>query len=110
MIKNLYSNLAYCQGKQFKIREAIANSYYIISNFDGYHKAVFSWDVDGHQLSEAYYGPNGKPKDCPKGYASFICEYDVKGNLVREVYYDENGKITDVLINQNPVSAESIEW
>ena len=57
MIKNLYSNLAYCQGKQFKIREAIANSYYIISNFDGYHDKsylrIMLWMIELNKLDEA---------------------------------------------------------
>ena len=57
MIKNLYSNLAYCQGKQFKIREAIPNSYYIISNFDGYHDKsylrIMLWMIELNKLDEA---------------------------------------------------------
>ena len=36
-MKNLYSNIALCQGKQLKRREAISTSSYIISNLDGYH-------------------------------------------------------------------------
>ena len=56
-IKNLYSNLALCQGKQFKIREAIETSSFIITNLDGYHDKsylrIMLWKIELNKLDDA---------------------------------------------------------
>ena len=56
-MKNLYSNIALCQGKQLKIREAISTSSYIISNLDGYHDKSYLrmmlWMIELNRLDEA---------------------------------------------------------
>jgi len=56
-MKNLYSNIALCQGKQLKIREAISTCSYIISNLDGYHDKSYLrmilWKIELNKLDEA---------------------------------------------------------
>ena len=56
-MKNLYSNLALCQGKQLKIHEAIQTSTYIISNLDAYHDKsyirIMMWMIEINELSAA---------------------------------------------------------
>ena len=56
-MKNLYSNLALCQGKQLKINEAIQTSTYIISNLDAYHDKsyirIMMWMIEINELSAA---------------------------------------------------------
>ena len=56
-IKNLYSNLALCQGKQFKIRGAIETSSFIITNLDGYHDKsylrIMLWKIELNKLDDA---------------------------------------------------------
>ena len=53
-IKNLYSNLALCQGKQLKIHDAIETSTYIISNLDSYHDKsylrIMMWMIEMNEL------------------------------------------------------------
>jgi tetratricopeptide (TPR) repeat protein len=56
-IKNLYSNLALCQGKQLKIHDAIETSTYIISNLDSYHDKsylrIMMWMIEMNELDAA---------------------------------------------------------
>ena len=56
-MKNLYSNLALCQGKQLKINEAIQTSSYIISNLDPYHDKsyirIMMWMIEINELNAA---------------------------------------------------------
>ena len=56
-MKNLYSNLALCQGKQSKINEAIQNSSYIISSLDSYHDKsylrIMMWMIEINELETA---------------------------------------------------------
>ena len=56
-MKNLYSNLALCQGKQLKIHEAIQNSSYIISNLDSFHDKsylrIMMWMIELNELETA---------------------------------------------------------
>ena len=56
-MKNLYSNLALCQGKQLKISEAIQTSTYIISNIDAYHDKsylrIMMWMIEINELEAA---------------------------------------------------------
>ena len=56
-MKNLYSNLALCQGKQSKINEAIQNSSYIISSLDSYHDKsylrIIMWMIEINELETA---------------------------------------------------------
>ena len=56
-MKNLYSNLALCQGKQLKIHEAIQTSTYIISNLDAFHDKsyirIMMWMIEINELSAA---------------------------------------------------------
>ena len=56
-MKNLYSNLALCQGKQLKINEAIQTSSYIISNLDSYHDKsylrIMMWMIEINELETA---------------------------------------------------------
>ena len=56
-MKNLYSNLALCQGKQMKIQEAIQTSSYILSNLDGYHDKsyirIMMWMIEINELAAA---------------------------------------------------------
>jgi tetratricopeptide (TPR) repeat protein len=56
-IKNLYSNLALCQGKQLKIHDAIETSTYIISNLDSYHDKsylrIMMWMIEMNELDTA---------------------------------------------------------
>jgi len=55
--KNLYSNLALCQGKLLKINEAIETCSYIISNLDEYHDKsylrIMMWLIEINQLTAA---------------------------------------------------------
>ena len=56
-MKNLYSNLSLCQGKQLKIHEAIQTSSYIISNLDSYHDKsylrIMMWMIEINELETA---------------------------------------------------------
>ena len=56
-MKNLYSNLALCQGKQLRINEAIQTSSYIISNLDPYHDKsyirIMMWMIEINELNAA---------------------------------------------------------
>jgi len=56
-MKNLYSNLALCQGKLMKIQEAIQTSSYILSNLDGYHDKsyirIMMWMIEINELAAA---------------------------------------------------------
>ena len=57
IMKNLYSNLALCQGKQLKYQEAIQTSSYIISNLDSHHDKsylrIMMWMIEMNELETA---------------------------------------------------------
>ena len=56
-MKNLYSNLSLCQGKQLKLKEAIQTSTYILSNLDAYHDKSYirmmMWMIEINELDAA---------------------------------------------------------
>ena len=56
-MKNLYSNLSLCQGKQLKLNEAIQTSSYIISNLDSFHDKsylrIMMWLIEINELEAA---------------------------------------------------------
>ena len=56
-MKNLYSNLSLCQGKQLKLKDAIQTSTYILSNLDSYHDKsyirIMMWMIEINELDAA---------------------------------------------------------
>ena len=56
-MKNLYSNLSLCQGKQFRLQEAIETSTYILTNFDHNHDKsyirIMMWLIEINELGAA---------------------------------------------------------
>ena len=56
-MKNLYSNLSLCQGKQLRLHEAIQTSTYILTNLDAYHDKsyirIMMWMIEINELDAA---------------------------------------------------------
>lgn len=58
---------------------------------DGYARVRYTYDGNGRQTGEAFFGLYGEPCPCG-GYASTRYTYDEHGNLVDKAYFDLGGK------------------
>ena len=56
-----------------------------------YSKVEYTYDKAGNINREKYYGADGNPVRCSKGYAIVYREFDVYNQVVYEKFYDTDG-------------------
>ncbi len=59
---------------------------------NGYARAVYKVDVQGHVLEEAYFGVSDEPVKHDYGFARAVHEYDARGLQTRSSYFGIDGK------------------
>jgi len=58
---------------------------------DTYYRVEYTYDKAGNVNREKYYGEDGKPLRCNKGYAIVYREYDAFNRVIYEKFYDTDG-------------------
>ena len=101
-MKNLYSNLSLCQGKQLKLKDAIQTSTYILSNLDSYHDKsyirIMMWMIEINELDAA----EEMKKDIEnKFYGEKLKVFNTAFNLLKIKKEEAEKKLKNKLKNKN---------
>ena len=112
-MKNLYSNLSLCQGKQLRLHEAIQTSTYILTNLDAYHDKsyirIMMWMIEINELDAAEEIQNEIKS---KFYGEKLKVFNTAFNLLK-IKKEENeekikNKIKKLENNNNTISINEI--
>ncbi len=109
-MKNLYSNLSLCQGKQFRFQEAIQTSMYIISNIDAYHDKsyirIMMWMIEINELDAA---EEMKKDILSKFYGDKLKVFNTAFNLLKIKKEEAEEKLKNKIKNKNNIEGKPIE-
>ena len=101
-MKNLYSNLSLCQGKQLRLHEAIQTSTYILTNLDAYHDKsyirIMMWMIEINELDAAEEIQNEIKS---KFYGEKLKVFNTAFNLLKIKKEEAEKKLKNKLKNKN---------